>query len=271
MGRPAIASALSRRSLSTTDVVVAGVGQANDLRIGPGHRRLGDGAPGVPRPLLAQLVEQHQIAGQATTAAPVRGLDLVALSRRPAAAPSCRWRRSPPARSPRAVRAGPRPSPPPAVPHLLGDVQVLRGAEHQRHAFDVHPPQRQVLAAQSTCRSGGRPAPATCGTGTNRPSGQFQRVLEQPPLPRQQLQPKDLFGEPDRLEASRGFWRQIHQRGREYEWSFATVERLKRRRREHYATPRVCPSVLPRRSTADAPSGSAQGGRSCPRSAGRAP
>jgi hypothetical protein len=49
-------------------------------RIRASHRGLRDRAPRVPRLVLAQLVDQDQIARQSTAAATVRGLDLVPLA-----------------------------------------------------------------------------------------------------------------------------------------------------------------------------------------------
>ena len=138
---------------------------------------------------------------------PPRRLAAATLYRSPtaAAAPSCRSC-GPPRRSPRAApgrlghvdRAGPR---------LLGDVEVLRGADHQAGAVDEHPPQRQRLHPRRLAVLAGDhhqhgAEPERAGVV------QFERVDEQPPLPRQQVDAEHVLREVDSAEPGRGVRRQ---------------------------------------------------------------
>ena len=118
--------------------VITGVGQAPGLRLGARHHGLGDRAPRVPVRVLAQLVEDNQVGGQATPGLTVAGLDLVPF-------PGLKVEGFLAVDLVDVLDGGGQfghglCDVDAAAPQLLGDVEVLGGAQRHLHAEHVHGP-----------------------------------------------------------------------------------------------------------------------------------
>ena len=178
---------------------VARVGQRQDQRLSLRHRRLRDGAPRIPRLMLAQLVQHDQVAREPTASATVRSLDLV-----PGARGELKGLLAVDLdHAPQQLRQllvvlyeidG-------ALPHLFGGLKILRSAEHQRPTPDDHEPQRQDLREGALAVLPGhehdhRAEPQAAILQ------QLKHVDQQPPLPREQVN-ADGLGKVDDVETER--------------------------------------------------------------------
>ena len=192
--------------------VVTGVGQAPGLRLGARHHRFGDRAPRVPVCVLAQLVEDNQVSGQATPRLTIRRFDLVAL-------PGLEVERLLAVDLVDVLDGGGQfrhglGDVDAAAPQLLGDVEVLGGAQRHLHAQDVHGPKAEDLrerglAVLACDQEDHGPEPEACPGPV-----ELERPDEGLLLPREQRDAEHVVGELNARVASTRVGGQVPQRQR---------------------------------------------------------
>jgi hypothetical protein len=183
-------------------VVVPRVGDGPDLAIAPCRGGGSEGSPGIPGPLLTQLVDDQEVHGQATASRPGGCGDT----------PPCTVREAQLLLAvglPDAIlgdlsgqgRRGLR-SFDACLPGLTGDVEGLRGGQDQASAVDVHAPQGEGAEGVGLAVLAGHQAQDRL-EAVRAVRVQLQGADEQLLLPGQQLLLEDVPGERGDLETLR--------------------------------------------------------------------